>query len=535
MPGFDGNLVVNVSRARGLVARAPVAVLLVAGCSLGRAAPPPEAGPGASAPSPSVASPAPVVSAAPVAETPPPEPERPGRCDPKPHHPVLSPDLVELRRRALVRVLGPSCPELAYAPFDEEAGPPPVCEPSARCTVASDALGHFVPVVNEAALDHFHGALARLVARDEGAARGEGAAGGEGPDKVRVLAYGASHTQGDFITGYLRRYLQSRFGDGGQGFVLLGAVNAWYRTLDSTAEHRHLSVRHARVQEEVVDEPLGLLGAAFVGNRADGYGEIVTAESSSSTRFEVQYLEQPRGGSFTLSLDERTVARVQTRAEAPRLGRYPFEAPPGRHRIRARLSGDGPVRLFGVVAETREPGVVVDTLGIGGARLTDLRRWEPALWREALQQREPDLVTFAYGTNEATSIPFAAQTYERDAREVLTRLRQALPEVSCLFLSPFDVCRGASGVAPSGLLQAIAVQRRLAEEFGCGFWDGMAFMGGEGSMPRWAAAKPQLASGDGVHLTRLGYAYAGLAIGDALMRAYDAAPGRALDGAAANP
>jgi hypothetical protein len=131
---------------------------------------------------------------------------------------------------------------------------------------------------------------------------------------------------------------------------------------------------------------------------------------------------------------------------------------------------------------------------------------------------------FAYGTNEAMDPDRSHSAYERQLRGVLDRLRKAVPEVSCVLVAPFDVTRvehGRSGT-PAALMQVIDAQRRISREFGCGFWDGHVFMGGNGSMHRWVMAKPPLASGDHVHLTRLGYVYAGIAMGDALMRAYDA-------------
>ena len=49
----------------------------------------------------------------------------------------------------------------------------------------------------------------------------------------------------------------------------------------------------------------------------------------------------------------------------------------------------------------------------------------------------------------------------------------------------------------------IAVQKRVAAEYGCAFWDAFAAMGGSGSMVRWVANG--LAGRDHVHLTRSGY------------------------------
>ena len=72
------------------------------------------------------------------------------------------------------------------------------------------------------------------------------------------------------------------------------------------------------------------------------------------------------------------------------------------------------------------------------------------------------------------------------------------------------------------LLEIIREQRRLAPQFGCGFWDAYAFMGGEGSMALWVGANPRLGAPDHIHLSSRGYVRMGLVLGDALMRPFDA-------------
>jgi lysophospholipase L1-like esterase len=175
------------------------------------------------------------------------------------------------------------------------------------------------------------------------------------------------------------------------------------------------------------------------------------------------------------------------------------------------------VRLFGVVAETAAPGVVIDTLGISGARMSDSLRWDDASFIDAVGRRQPDLVTLAYGTNEAFDASLSVEQYEADARSVLARLRRATPTASCLFIAPFDL----PAAKRAQLRRVVDAQRRLAKEQGCGFWNGLAFMGGEGSINSWVSAKPALAARDHIHLTRRGYVLAGIALGDALLRAYD--------------
>lgn len=403
-----------------------------------------------------------------------------------PLQPVLDPKLEQLRREAQDRVLGPAAP------------------PDATDAVYS--FGRFVPVEHEPALDHFHRALERL------------AAGADPDGKVRILAYGASHTQADIYPGYLRAYLQSRFGDGGLGFVLFGRVNRWPTSRGARVRQRAFAVHHANFLPSGEPEPLGLFGAALVGRQRNAFAEVVTRKDSRNTRFEVHYFRQPRGGDFEVQLDGQTLARVPTASEAPGSAFHAFETTPGQHTIRVRLAGNGPVRLFGLVAETATPGVVVDTLGISGAQMSANLRWQEDAWAEALRHRQPDLVTFAYGTNESADQHLSLPAYEQDLVAVLTRLRRALPQTSCVLIAPFDV---PAWVRPR-LLKVLEVQRRVSKDFGCGFWDGYAFMGGEGAIRRWASAKPPLASGDFIHLTHLGYVHAGMAIGDALMRRFDA-------------
>jgi lysophospholipase L1-like esterase len=431
--------------------------------------------------------------------------------------PALTPALQRLRRLAQQRVLGREAdrglPSLAY---EAEGAPQDPRAPS---------FGQFVPMEPESALTRFHAALARL------------ADGTDEDGKVRILAYGASHTQADAYTGYLRAYLQSRFGDGGQGFVLLGRVNKWYRTLDTAVHHKRVRMHHAHFREGVQEEPLGLLGAALVGRYGDGFGEIITAKDSPNTEFEVHYYTHPRGGDFTLQVDGKSVARIRTRSKDAAPAYYAFRTTAGRHSIRARLHGKGVVRLFGITAETARPGVVVDTLGISGARLASSLRWQEEAWVDALRRRTPDLVTFAYGTNELMDPEHGAAAYERQLRAVLTRLRKALPDVSCAFIAPFDVPKreGAKWVGRPRLLQIIETQQRVSQEFGCAFWNGYAFVGGGGALHGWAIVDPPLASRDHVHLTRRGYVYAGTAVGDALMRAYDAALAQPSGAVAAAP
>ena len=390
---------------------------------------------------------------------------------------------------------------------------------AAAPAINGNLLGNFILLGGSGAegLGNFHDALRRLKQGDD-------------PDgKVRVLVYGASHTAADVYPSYLRAYLQSRFGEGGQGYVPLVRPSKFYRPMTLALESsKGWKVEHAQTREGRDDGYYGIMGASVATSKKKDYGRVIPAagKAASKTSYDLYYLRQPKGGRFKLSIDGKVVATINTRAKDPAPGYHVITQDGGPHTIEVRPLGDGEVRLFGMVLENDRPGVVVDTLGIGGTRAANHLKWNEHVWSDNVRRRDPDLVVLAYGTNESVDEDQPIEVYRRNLREVLARIKRATPAASCLLVGPGDFpIKGADGsFAPRPrVAQIVAAQRDVAAESGCAFWDAMQFMGGELSMLTWAAAQPAMAQSDHLHLTRRGYARMGMALTDALMFDYDAA------------
>ncbi|TPV94240.1 MAG: hypothetical protein B7733_16160 [Myxococcales bacterium FL481] len=449
-----------------------------------------------------------------------------------PAAPVLPGPALAAREAAQRRVLGEAPFGAAYfdAPQRLEIAPdqpaaPDAAEPTgdaadvtppAALPIDALTLGRFVPLqgAGDPALSAFHHALGEL-------------ASGQRDGKVRVAFYGSSQTSADFITGYLRTYLQRRFGDGGHGFVALAKPWRTYRHLDvglNTSKGWHTD--HAQKSDRREDGYYGLLGASTSARRRGRRTSIRARGAAVGTRFELQFLQQPRGGSFILDVNGRRQAQIKTRAKEHGPGYYAFELEPGLHELRVRVKGDGEVRLFGVVIENDEPGVVVDTLGINGARVANQLTWDEALWADAFRRRSPSLFVLAYGGNECTDTDVPMSVYTAELEQVLQRYRRVAPESSCLLMGPGDFPEETpdGGRQPRARLREIVrTQDRVAARYGCAFWDTQAFMGGEMGMTRWVEASPTMAQADHLHLTRRGYTRLGMALADAMMQGYDAA------------
>lgn len=431
--------------------------------------------------------------------------------------PVLRPVPHDLPPPPAVLYVGLSTP-VEDQPEDPEAvGLDPVPIATRPSAGSGPMPGFFVPIADPpdySSLASFHAALQALV-------------DGRDPDgKVRVAMYGASGTAADVSVGYLRTYLQARFGDGGPGFVPLVPLSKWYRhsevvVLPSKDWQKETASRGRQ------DGFYGLLGASFTATTRKRKAQVKAKDGSTSCQgiahAEVFFLRQPGGGSFSLVIDDGPPQVVSTASEAIEPGYHAVELDPGPHTFRVETLDHAEVRVFGIVLERRDPGVVVDVLGIDGARGTSHLEWNEALWSDNLRRRAPDLYTLSYGTNESVDASLSIPLYAEDVREQLRRFRRALPDASCVLLGPVDFPIVEDGlIRPRPVLREIVeAQRQVAAEEGCGYWDGMAFMGGELSMPAWVHADPPLARKDHLHYTRRGGARKGMALADALMLGLD--------------
>ncbi len=335
-------------------------------------------------------------------------------------------------------------------------------------------------------LDYFYEALARTERREPGAI-------------TRVLHYGDSPTTADLITGDIRAMLQARFGDAGHGFVLLDKPWAWYHHRGTWLGGSGWQIFPA-TRSELKDGMFGLGGVNFTGD-ADARSSIKLDDPGQS-HFDLYFLREPGGGAVEVLANRVEAASIATDGDQASPGFASFDVPGGASSL--ELRPDGPVRLFGITAEKPGPGVVYDSIGLNGASITVLsRRFNAAHWTAELQHRQPDLVTINYGTNEAGSAAsFIDKQYEKELREAIRRVRAALPEASILVMSPMDRghLTGPGDIETMDTIPRIVdLQRRVAADTGCGFFDTYAAMGGAGTMSRWYNAEPRLVFADFIH------------------------------------
>lgn len=371
----------------------------------------------------------------------------------------------------------------APAPLAGEAAPPAPPLPP-----ASSSAGEVAPA---AAPPPWRGTFEALTSRTRA-------------ESVHVVWLGDSHTAADFWTQAVRAELQARYGNGGPGFLRLGISPYRHGRAKVVTAGRWRRVPSAPARVTPTDDGVFALG----GMRAEPISadarvtvELYTTAVRGEARWDLSFRFPKPNASFALELDDEPPVVVDARDGNGAAVRH--------LEVTGRAGGElslgrfvGPVELFGVTVEGTGPGVVLDTVGIDGARIGTLLAWDEPTFVGELRRRAPDLVVLAFGTNEAFAEEDVARYADQYAR-VMARVRAAAPAAGCALLGPTNV-PGRDG--PDGRVPAIdRVQAGAAAAAGCAFVSLHELMGGEGSFRRWMHASPPLAADDGVHLLQAGY------------------------------
>ena len=333
------------------------------------------------------------------------------------------------------------------------------------------------------------------------------------PAPVHVLQFGDSHTAADDWVNAMRQLAQAKFGDGGPGFVYPGQPFHGYRRYDARGSDSY-NWHTDGTTRSPGDGRVGF-GISIETSRS---GQTVTLEATGA-RTALYYLQEAGGGILNLSVDGYDSANVVASGDSG-LGIWTHDAGVGPTHYMARTVSSAPVRILGWAVDN-PTGITWETMGINGAQAGIMNGWDDPLFAAMMASRAPALVILAYGTNEALTRSFSPDEYRESFRNVVRKVRRATPVASILVVGPPDCyLRRRRSLGPFPWLdQVIQIQRRVAMEQGCAFWDWRQRMGGAGSKHQWVVSG--FAQGDYVHFTGAGYELLGRALFSDLMLQYD--------------
>ncbi|HVW25981.1 MAG TPA: GDSL-type esterase/lipase family protein [Polyangiaceae bacterium] len=329
-------------------------------------------------------------------------------------------------------------------------------------------------------------------------------------DPVRVLWLGDSHTAADFWPDAVRKPLQAAFGSGGPGFVYLGLGVYRHAGMKISREGKwRVEPKQPSLWMRQDDGVFGLGGIRAVPVDATSTLRVELSADSvrGRARWDVAVRLPTNRARCTIAVEGGESHAVDaTTTAVGSIAHVAFQTERGAAVVIGHAANEP--ELLGAVVESADPGgVVVDDLGINGARIATPLAWDQASWVEQARLRNPSLFVYAYGTNEVGD-EVAPARYGPQLEELVALGRKAAPDADCLVAGPTD--REGPGWTPLPRVAEIdTVERQTAERLGCAYFSVYDAMGGEGSLRRWAAMEPALGGTDRVHLTARGYAELG--------------------------
>ncbi|MEC4113093.1 LysM peptidoglycan-binding domain-containing protein [Myroides pelagicus] len=396
--------------------------------------------------------------------------------------------------------------------------------------------------------------------------------------KVNIVHVGDSHIQADFLTGKIRKLMQSRFGNGGLGFVFpyrlaktngnsavrytsnvdwdsrrniypVNGANVGLSGISLSTENKNLVIEMKIRDNEYsfsrmkvftpTEEQLFNLGRTDKQLSLDSgvskkvHHTIRSGESLSSiarkygtTITELKKTNRLRNN--TIHAGKRL--SVPTKAKEPVFvnpsvfeeveavkaeGYYDFSFNKEQNKIYFYPKEDVDLYdLNGIVLENSEAGLIYHAIGVNGAKFSDYTKYP--LFFEQLKGLEPDLLVLSMGTNEAFD-RMSVEEFQEKVNAFLLELKRKLPNVNVLITTPPPsyFSKGEPNTLATEFSNEMLINGMNSDY---AVWDLYYNLGGNLGLEQ--LREESLLGRDLVHYTVKGYEYSADLFFDAIIAAY---------------
>jgi lysophospholipase L1-like esterase len=339
-------------------------------------------------------------------------------------------------------------------------------------------------------------------------------ADGDRVEPLRVMWLGDSHTAGVSWPGSFESVILTRMTSGGPGYLPLGLNYGRFHGARIASDDGFDIAPHPPAKRALEDDGVFGLGGTRVSSREKTIGITIRFDPNlANGDVECQLLYRCRESSDRVAVvvggKRLEVTGDSVSSFAGGLRAFSFKA--DAHAVLEIRTLSGNPELFGLVAENERKGLVMDVLGINGARFATPLSWDEDSWKSLVKWRHPTLVIVAYGTNEVFDL-ISPERYRPEIQRLIGRIRSAVPDAECIVAGPTAVGRG--GRTAEGRVAAIDhVEAETAEQLGCAYFSPYQTMGGALGFDAWLHATPALAAPDRIHLSAAGYRKLGETMG----------------------
>ncbi len=297
---------------------------------------------------------------------------------------------------------------------------------------------------------------------------------------ARIAVIGDSYIEGDILTSNLRANLQDIYGGSGVGYIPLQSDLTGFRI---TVSERCSGWTVHDIRKSSDDAYKALSGEYFVSGSsattsASGSSRMPHLSSWSSTKF---LFIAPTDAQITISAAGNTETYdVESSSDVQCLS---ISGNTSTASVKCSTSG---VIGLGLYLDGSS-GIAVDCMSLRGNSGISHRKLSAGLATQMRNYIDYDLIIVEYGINALSSQQSNYSGYKKLMFKVITRLKACYPNADILIMGIGDRGQKIGGTVKSipTAQNMVDVQRDLARETGCLFWDTREAMGGEDAVVEW--------------------------------------------------
>lgn len=331
---------------------------------------------------------------------------------------------------------------------------------------------------------------------------------------IRILHYGDSQIEGDRISSYVRKRLQSKFGGAGKGlFPVVDAGDVasnidkthssnWkrytlYGKKDSSVNHKKYCVlecfsRFAPVRKD------------SLFNDTNTYTGWLTIKKINQYKKNIRKCRILCGNNkkpFTISyFISNEYKKTDTIIPSNNLNflEWDFDYTP--EEITFKFQGKDSPDVYAISLDDNS-GIAVDNIPMRGSSGLEFNNMDLNLLKNAYDKLNVKMLILEFGVNVVPNEVDNYGFYENWFYAQLRSLKRIKPDMSIIIIGVSDMSKKVGDIYESypNIEKIRDAQRNAAFKAGCAFWDLFKAMGGRNSMPSWVLAQPPLASKDFIH------------------------------------
>lgn len=311
---------------------------------------------------------------------------------------------------------------------------------------------------------------------------------------VRISFYGDSFIEADIFTMDIREQLQGKYGGGGVGYVPMASnVASMRRSVRQEFKGiKSVSMVGLKRSQSEMRKIYAMSGAYFIPIEG---GEVSYKAVTAKKHLEDYDLARlvfrnTQSTSVRVTVNDTIVSYYSL---SPSMSVQQLVVKGNIKSIKFKFTNVTGFVGYGAYLED-EKGISVDNYSLRGSSGLNITSSGSEINRQINEMVKSDLVVLQYGLNVVWEGATNYEYYYKRLTNAVNHIRVSDPGATILIMGVSDRCSKQNGKMSTmtGIKNMMQLQRRVAKEKGCLFWDTRQAMGGDGGMIKfvqngWAA------------------------------------------------